>query len=305
MIRPWMPLYVADYRQDTAHLSAAQHGAYLLLIMHYWATGSLPDDDGQLARIACLSVPEWKRNRAAIAAFFENGWKHKRIEAEIAKAEAISEAGRRAGKASAERRRQRSLHDPTNGRSTVVEKPYQRNGNQSQPQSQKDGGGDARARPPEKPSSGVPRALIRPEATEIATEIAALCGHPTPRDWPPGFCGAAYTVETWLAGGWTRPAIIAGVQESLARKRDGPPETIAYFAKPIARVIARNSAPLPKFEANEVREDRSYGSTQSAKSGLAAIGRIFDRVAEGNAGASGNLHEAPVLSLPPRSVPRS
>lgn len=136
-------------------------------------------------------------------------------------------------------------------------------------------GEDARARTPEKPSSGVPRALIRPEATEIATEIAVLCGHPSPMDWPPGFCGAAYTVETWLAGGWSRPAIIAGVQEALARKRDGPPDSVSYFAKPIARVVARNSAPLPKFEATQ--QDCHHGRQQE-NSVSAAAKRLVERM---------------------------
>lgn len=83
MNRPWMPLYVADYRADTVHLSAAQHGAYLLLIMHYWLTGALPSDDAALARIACMTPAEWRKARPTIQAFFKDGWKHKRIDAEL------------------------------------------------------------------------------------------------------------------------------------------------------------------------------------------------------------------------------
>ncbi len=105
MNRPWMPLYVADYRADTAHLSAAQHGAYLLLIMHYWQTGGLPQDDGALSRIACMSAGEWRKNRLVVAAFFSEDWRHGRIDKEIVKAEVKqerrSEAGKRGGMASA------------------------------------------------------------------------------------------------------------------------------------------------------------------------------------------------------------
>ena len=94
MKRPWMPLYVADYRIDTAHLSTIEHGAYLLLIMHYWAAGSLPSDDHSLARIAGLTVKEWNRHRTVIAKFFDAQWRHKRIDLELSRSSDISEKRR-------------------------------------------------------------------------------------------------------------------------------------------------------------------------------------------------------------------
>lgn len=96
MNRPWMPLHVADYLRDTRRLTAAQHGAYLLLIMEYWTVGDLPSDDASLARIACMLPNEWKRERPTIAAFFTPEWRHKRIDKEIAKAADISSKRRAA-----------------------------------------------------------------------------------------------------------------------------------------------------------------------------------------------------------------
>jgi uncharacterized protein YdaU (DUF1376 family) len=105
MSRPWMPLYVADYLAATAHLSAAQSGAYLHLIMHYWWTGGLPDDDGALARIARMSRAQWRRARPVIEKFFAPGWKHKRVEFELVEAARLSRAGRAGGVASGAARR--------------------------------------------------------------------------------------------------------------------------------------------------------------------------------------------------------
>lgn len=111
MKRPWMPLYIADYRAKTAHLCAAEHGAYLLLMMHYWTTGGLPDDDRQLARIACMDLAEWKRTRTIIESFFEDGWKHKRIEEEFAKADDLSSKRRSAAEQRFNKTNGKSTHD--------------------------------------------------------------------------------------------------------------------------------------------------------------------------------------------------
>jgi uncharacterized protein YdaU (DUF1376 family) len=107
MSPPWMPFYIADYRADTAHLSAAEHGAYLLLIMHYWQKGGLPDDDSQLARIACMAPDEWDDARPVVSSFFGPRWTHARIDAELAKASEKHskrvDAGRRGGISKANR----------------------------------------------------------------------------------------------------------------------------------------------------------------------------------------------------------
>ena len=83
MQRPWMPIYWGNYFGDTSHLSTLQHGAYLLLIAHYWTSGSLPDDDQQLANITKLPLADWRKNRKTLQAFFFDGWRHKRVEYEL------------------------------------------------------------------------------------------------------------------------------------------------------------------------------------------------------------------------------
>jgi uncharacterized protein YdaU (DUF1376 family) len=98
-----MPLYVGDYRRDTAHLTTLEHGAYLLLIMHYWETGPLPDDDRRLAQIVGLSLKQWLAVRETVKSFFlrsavkmnsqqllDGQLRHKRIDLEMEKAENIS-----------------------------------------------------------------------------------------------------------------------------------------------------------------------------------------------------------------------
>ena len=86
-----MPLNVGDYLADTGHLTTTQHGAYMLLIMHYWRKRNLPTDDKQLAAIAKLSLSKWLAIRDTIQAFFLEGWRHKRIEIELQKRLVVSE----------------------------------------------------------------------------------------------------------------------------------------------------------------------------------------------------------------------
>jgi uncharacterized protein YdaU (DUF1376 family) len=99
-----MPFYPADYLADTGHLTTLEHGAYFLLILHYWSNGGLPKDETKLARIARLTASEWTSVRDTIADFFDGNWQHFRIDAELATArerhEGRAAAGAKGGRAS-------------------------------------------------------------------------------------------------------------------------------------------------------------------------------------------------------------
>lgn len=87
--RAFMKMYWGDYIGDTRHLNVTLHGAYMMLIAHYWNTGGpINDDDNELWRItSCDSVDQWLELRPKIIRFFriENGLlTHKRIDCELA-----------------------------------------------------------------------------------------------------------------------------------------------------------------------------------------------------------------------------
>jgi uncharacterized protein YdaU (DUF1376 family) len=136
MSRPWMPLYVGNYIADTQHLTTLEHGAYLLLLMHYWIHGGLPSDEKRLSLIAKLDPKSWRKVRSVLVAFFDPDWKHKRVDEELAKAFGISEINRmNAGK----RWGQRTANAHTPASPNAMPEPV-RNGclSQSQSQSHKD-----------------------------------------------------------------------------------------------------------------------------------------------------------------------
>ena len=119
MSAPYMPLYVSDYLSHTAHLSAAENGAYMLLIMNYWQRMKpLPADPRKLARIARMSDAEWAEASESLSEFFQEidgTWVHKRIEVEIAKAADKIEKAKNAGKAGGKARKEADAQRTLNG----------------------------------------------------------------------------------------------------------------------------------------------------------------------------------------------
>jgi uncharacterized protein YdaU (DUF1376 family) len=69
---PSLSLFTDAFIGDTSHLTAAQTGAYIMLLLVAWRSKDckLPNDDKILARIARMDGRQWAANRDAIMSFW-------------------------------------------------------------------------------------------------------------------------------------------------------------------------------------------------------------------------------------------
>ena len=124
----YMPIFIGDYLKDTNRLSASEHGAYLLLMFDYWQSGSLPDNDTVLARIACMGEREWDSVKATVMSYFKmkNGeWHHSRIDRELNAAKAKRKKQSARGKAGANARWNATSNASSNATSIPQAMPKQ------------------------------------------------------------------------------------------------------------------------------------------------------------------------------------
>lgn len=92
--------------------------------------------------------------------------------------------------------------------------------------------------------------LVSDAARDLADELLIIAGHEI-RFVPPGWCGAANRVHTWLANGWPRDLILVGAKKATAKHRGGPINTVNFYENAIAEEIARQAAPLPQVEIRQ------------------------------------------------------
>jgi uncharacterized protein YdaU (DUF1376 family) len=127
---PYMQFYVADYLADTTHLTAEEHGAYMLLLFSYWQTGK-PLRIDRLATVARIPNDRWHSVAETLSEFFhitETHWAHFRVEADLEAVNSKVVTASNAGKASAKAKALKKQQE-LNERSTTVDDPLQRNGN--------------------------------------------------------------------------------------------------------------------------------------------------------------------------------
>ena len=106
---PVMPLFTDALIGDTMHLSDAEFGSYMLLLVATWRNNgtALPDDDKMLAKVCRVSYQKWRTSRRrALASFFhidpETGWHQKRLEKEWQRVETLRKRGKQGGKGGCE-----------------------------------------------------------------------------------------------------------------------------------------------------------------------------------------------------------
>ena len=135
---PYIQLYVSDYLADTMHLTAEEHGAYMLLIMNYWQTEK-PIPKNRLQGVTRMFNDRWDSVQQTLNEFFEideNGdWFHKRIQQDLQKVKEKSKQASEAGKKSAIKRAENkgvskgsstTVQRKSNDRSTIEEKREKR-----------------------------------------------------------------------------------------------------------------------------------------------------------------------------------
>ena len=125
MTPAWMKFYVNDYLGDTMHLTAEEHGAYLLLLLAYWKTGK-PIPENRVPMI--IKVPNDRSTdvQRTLNEFFtvdEQGWRHKRVERELEEVRKRGEQAKEAGKASGRARKAKSAQKSSR-KGTAVQRPF-------------------------------------------------------------------------------------------------------------------------------------------------------------------------------------
>jgi uncharacterized protein YdaU (DUF1376 family) len=221
MKRHWMPLYIADYLAGTAHLSTAEHGAYLLLIMHYWSKGGPPQNDEVARRVTRMTNHQWTKSSPILKTFFLSDWRHERLDAELAqvteKSKTNSANARRSHVA-----RNRGAADPQD---TVTLHNH----------SLSDAEGT--------PAKSVEKSAFSKEAVSLGLAFLNAAGFADHGAAPNSWYDVSARAAMWIEAGYPTTMILKETMIVAAKSATYKP--IQYFEKVFATAFARLQQPLP------------------------------------------------------------
>lgn len=302
----WTAFYWADHLADTAHLSLAEHGAYILLMSHYYKTRRpLPANAEQVHRICrCTTDADRAASDFVLAEFFTmdgDVYRHGRIDRELDKASNISEKRRSAAfRSHRQPRRKTGANAPANAEQMHTQ-PQPQSQPYAQPQSQEESPPQPRKR--STPSDAGASAASASESSdarhaplrELIQELYAEKFR-IPCQWDASE-GKALALLLKSNPGWTKDDIVRMVRnrfdsEGIApsRPRSWIPKLDAYAAGPLDRF----GKPITETCNVSNRAKREEQQTHDAIAGAAR--RYVARRASGEADGVGesSLDEAAV-----------
>ena len=116
-------LYIGDYQRDTAHLSVTEHGAYMLMLQHYYATEKPLPTGKALHRMLRAQDKEEREAIDSVASQFwtltDAGLVNERADVEITKAASQGDTNARIAREREEKRRAaREANEQSTNRAT-------------------------------------------------------------------------------------------------------------------------------------------------------------------------------------------
>jgi uncharacterized protein YdaU (DUF1376 family) len=286
MKRPWMPLNIGEFLQDTAHLSTTEIGAYLLLIMHYWARGGPCPNLDAFRRVTRLTNRQWAQSGDVLRSFFNDDLTHDRVERDLAQVIAKSKTN------------STNVSNRYKNGSEVVDDPKPVRTTDLRPKIEKDVVVvEARERDPAKP-------LVSAEKqAAIALGLAFLqaAGFEDHAAAPMNWYGVTDRAAIWIANGWPESMIIAETRMVRERAAGGVPSSLKYFETIFATAAARAVQPTPtvnvqQAETRNVTQANRKPNVSSALDGLIAAARAREQADDGG-GPGGGEGPARLLAL--------
>ena len=293
-------LYPSDWLAGTRGLTPAETGVYITLVcMMYERQAPLPFDHARLARMCNCPAGTFKKILAVLIderKLIEtpDGLWQRRVDREIAAAkEAMGEASER-GKRAADARWSKSKgqsgecenakvkrqsdeqqgddHRPKkSNENSDGDMPEQCPSNANQNQNQSIGDGDGNGREIKTLREAILAAIGCDPVTGITGHGGAALG--TRIDMQ--------RVDKWQADlGLTPDAVLAVIRDTMARKRDGPPNSFAYFDRAMQREAGRKDEPALKPIEGTRHDPQSARDRRSA-----AADDAFVRVINAAAGS--------------------
>lgn len=261
---------------DTTHLSTAEFGAYMLMLIVAWRTPDckLPDDDEYLARIT-RAGRNWSRMKPAVMAFWKKDadgkWYQKRLLGEYENASRRTQKASHLGKLSALKRKHSSSANPA--------PTLQRPGNYPSPslrESQSRSTIQTQSSKPISPSTGDEASKKMWDDAEVRETFDFCLSNCRRQDQD------ARIIFEWLRAGATPAEIRAAVELAIKSARINPrygenflPDNFRFFHTGVLREIEnRKSAPTTALRngasaksADDLFEDQVRALASSCKLG--------------------------------------